>query len=64
MLLSVRDLRSAFFLDEGELWAVDGVSFDVDVAETVGLVGESGCGKSIVAHSILDLIAPPARVVS
>jgi oligopeptide/dipeptide ABC transporter ATP-binding protein len=64
MLLSVRDLRSAFFLDEGELWAVDGISFDVDVGETVGLVGESGCGKTIVALSILDLIAYPGRVVS
>ena len=46
MLLSVRALRSAFFLDEGELWAVDGISFDVDIGETVGLVGESGCGKT------------------
>jgi ABC-type dipeptide/oligopeptide/nickel transport system ATPase component len=64
MLLSVRDLRSAFFLDEGELWAVDGISFDVDVGETVGLVGESGCGKTIVALSILDLIPYPGRVVS
>lgn len=63
MLLSVRDLRSSFFLDEGELRVVDGISFDVDVGETVGLVGESGCGKTIVAHSILDLIAPPGRVV-
>ncbi len=64
MLLSVRDLRSAFFLDEGELWAVDGISFDVDTGETVGLVGESGCGKTIVAHSIIDLIPHPGRVVS
>jgi oligopeptide/dipeptide ABC transporter ATP-binding protein len=64
MLLSVRDLRSAFFLDEGELWAVDGISFDVDAGETVGLVGESGCGKTIVALSILDLIPYPGRVVS
>ena len=64
MLLSVRDLRSGFFLDEGELWAVDGISFDVDAGETVGLVGESGCGKTIVALSLLDLIAPPGRVVS
>ena len=64
MLLSVRDLRSAFFLDEGELWAVDGISFDVEIGETVGLVGESGCGKTIVAHSILDLIPHPGRVVS
>ncbi len=64
MLLSVRDLRSAFFLDEGELWAVDGISFDVEAGETVGLVGESGCGKTIVALSILDLIPHPGRVVS
>jgi len=64
MLLSVRDLKSSFFLDEGELKAVDGISFDVDVGETVGLVGESGCGKTIVALSILDLIPHPGRVVS
>ena len=64
MLLSVRDLRSAFFLDEGELWAVDGVSFDVDAGETVGLVGESGCGKTIVALSLLRLVPHPGRVVS
>ena len=64
MLLSVRDLRSAFFLDEGELWAVDSVSFDVDAGETVGLVGESGCGKTIVALSLLRLIPHPGRVVS
>jgi oligopeptide/dipeptide ABC transporter ATP-binding protein len=64
MLLSVRDLKSSFFLDEGELKAVDGISFDVDTGETVGLVGESGCGKTIVALSILDLIPHPGRVVS
>jgi oligopeptide/dipeptide ABC transporter ATP-binding protein len=64
MLLGVRNLRSAFFLDEGELWAVDGISFDVEAGETVGLVGESGCGKTIVALSILNLIPHPGRVVS
>lgn len=64
MLLSVRDLKSSFFLDEGQLKAVNGISFDVDVGETVGLVGESGCGKTIVALSILDLIPYPGRVVS
>lgn len=63
MLLSVRDLTSSFFLDDGELRAVDGISFDVDAGETVGLVGESGCGKTIVALSILDLISHPGRVV-
>ncbi len=63
MLLSVRDLRSSFFLDEGELRAVDGISFDLDEGETLGLVGESGCGKTIVALSILDLMPPPGRIV-
>jgi oligopeptide/dipeptide ABC transporter ATP-binding protein len=64
MLLSVRDLKSSFFLDEGELKAVDGISFDIEAGETVGLVGESGCGKTIVALSLLDLIPYPGRVVS
>jgi oligopeptide/dipeptide ABC transporter ATP-binding protein len=64
MLLEVRDLHSYFFLDEGELKAVNGVSFKVDVGETVALVGESGCGKTIVALSLLDLIQPPGRIVS
>jgi len=49
MLLEVRDLAAYFFLDEGVLKAVDGLSFDVDAGETVALVGESGCGKTIVA---------------
>ena len=63
MLLNVQDLASYFFLDEGELKAVDGVSFHVDVKETVALVGESGCGKTIVALSLINLIPPPGRVV-
>jgi oligopeptide/dipeptide ABC transporter ATP-binding protein len=64
MLLSVRDLRSYFFLDEGVLRAVDGVSFDIDAGETVALVGESGCGKTIVALSLLRLLTHPGRIVS
>jgi oligopeptide/dipeptide ABC transporter ATP-binding protein len=63
MLLSVRDLCASFFLDEGELRVVDGVSFDIERGQTLGLVGESGCGKTIVALALLDLIAPPGRVV-
>jgi oligopeptide/dipeptide ABC transporter ATP-binding protein len=62
MLLEVRNLSSSFFLDEGELKAVDDVSFDVGVSERVALVGESGCGKTIVALSLIQLIAPPGRV--
>ncbi len=63
MLLQVENLASAFFLDEGVLKAVDGISFDVNEKETVALVGESGCGKTIVALSLLNLIPSPGRVV-
>jgi peptide/nickel transport system ATP-binding protein/oligopeptide transport system ATP-binding protein len=64
MLLSVEDLHSRFDLHEGVLRVVDGVSFAVGERETVGIVGESGCGKTIVALSILGLVPPPGRVVS
>lgn len=64
MLLRVEDLAATFFLDEGELRAVDGVTFEIDEGETVALVGESGCGKTIVALSILDLVPSPGRVVA
>lgn len=63
MLLTVRNLASYFFLDEGLLKAVDGVSFDIRENETVALVGESGCGKTIVALSLINLIPPPGRIV-
>ena len=58
-LLQVRDLRTQFFTEEGIVHAVDGVSYDVEEGETLGLVGESGCGKSVSALSILRLIPPP-----
>jgi oligopeptide/dipeptide ABC transporter ATP-binding protein len=64
MLLQVKNLCSSFFLDEGELKAVDDVSFDVRGSETVALVGESGCGKTIVALSLIQLLAPPGRIKS
>ena len=63
MLLSVESLTTYFFLDEGILKAVDDLSFTVEEQETVALVGESGCGKTIVAHSIMNLVAPPGRIV-
>ena len=63
MLLSVKNLTAYFFLDEGVLKAVDGVSFDVDEAKTVALVGESGCGKTIVALSLIKLVPSPGRIV-
>jgi oligopeptide/dipeptide ABC transporter ATP-binding protein len=64
-LLSVRDLVTAFHTDEGTLRAVDGVSFDVPKGGTLGVVGESGCGKSVTALSILRLVqSPPGEIVS
>ena len=63
-LLEVRDLRTHFFTREGVVRAVDGVSLSVDRGRTLGLVGESGCGKSVTALSIIRLIPqPPARIV-
>lgn len=63
-LLEIRDLRIAFRTDEGEALAVDGVSLAIEPGEAVGLVGESGCGKSVTALSILGLTPRPAgRVV-
>jgi peptide/nickel transport system ATP-binding protein len=61
-LLSIRDLRTWFYTEGGIAKAVDGVSFDVGTGETVGIVGESGCGKSVTALSILRLIQPPGRL--
>ncbi|MFL5566076.1 MAG: ATP-binding cassette domain-containing protein, partial [Gemmatimonadaceae bacterium] len=61
-LLSIRDLRTWFYTEAGIARAVDGVSFDVGEGETVGIVGESGCGKSVTALSILRLIQPPGRI--
>src|SRR3954467_12720768 len=61
-LLSIHDLRTWFYTEGGIAKAVDGVSFDVGEGETVGIVGESGCGKSVPALSILRLIQPPGRV--
>ena len=64
-LLEVDDLRTHFFTREGEVRAVDGVSFSVEKGKTLGIVGESGCGKSVTALSIMGLIPkPPAKIVS
>jgi len=62
-LLSIRGLRTHFFLDEGTVRAVDGVDLDVRRGRTLGIVGESGCGKSVTAFSILRLVARPGRIV-
>jgi oligopeptide/dipeptide ABC transporter ATP-binding protein len=63
MLLTVENLSTYFFLDEGQLRAVDDVSFTVDKQETVALVGESGCGKTIVALSLINLVSLPGRII-
>src|SRR5215813_9953662 len=62
-LLSVRDLRVVFELDEGTVRAVDGVSFNVHPGQVVGIVGESGCGKSVTMKAILQIVEPPGRIV-
>ena len=63
-ILRVRDLRTYFFPDEGTVKAVDGASFDVHPGRTLGIVGESGCGKSVTARSILRIVERPGRIVS
>ena len=63
-LLSVRNLRTYFHTGAGVARSVDGVSFEVGHGETLGIVGESGCGKSVTALSILRLIQPPGRIES
>ena len=62
-LLSVRDLRTHFPLDEGTVIAVDGASFDLYPGQTLGIVGESGCGKSVTARSILGILDRPGEIV-
>ena len=64
-LLEVKDLRTHFFTFEGVVKAVDGVSYEVEEGETLGLVGESGCGKSVSALSLMRLIPdPPGKIMS
>ncbi len=63
-LLEIENLRTYFFTEEGVVRAVDGVTWHLDEGETLGLVGESGCGKSVTAMSILRLVQnPPGRIV-
>src|SRR5262249_47788416 len=63
-LLEIRGLKTYFSSDEGTVQAVDGVDLAVERGETLGLVGESGCGKAVTAMSVLKLIpTPPGRIV-
>ncbi|MFB3138261.1 MAG: ATP-binding cassette domain-containing protein, partial [Phycisphaerales bacterium] len=62
-LLQVSNLQTSFFTDQGEIKAVDDVSFALYGGQTLALVGESGCGKSVTALSIMRLLSSPGRVV-
>jgi oligopeptide/dipeptide ABC transporter ATP-binding protein len=63
-LLQVKNLKTSFFTPEGEVRAIDGVSFEIGEGKTLGLVGESGCGKSVTSLSIMRLIpSPPGKIV-
>jgi oligopeptide/dipeptide ABC transporter ATP-binding protein len=62
-VLQVKDLKTQFFTDDGVVQAVDGITFDLHPGETLGIVGESGCGKSVTALSILRLVQEPGRIV-
>ena len=63
-LVSVRNLRTHFYTQDGVVQAVNGVSFDVGEGETLGVVGESGCGKSVTVSSMMRLITqPPGKLV-
>ena len=63
MLLEVKDLRTSFFIDNGELKAVDDISFSIEEKQSLAIVGESGCGKTVVALSILNLISLPGQII-
>ena len=63
-LLQVEDLHTQFFTSRGTVRAVDGITFHVDAGETIGVVGESGCGKTMTALSILRLLPDPGRITS
>ena len=64
VLLEVKDLHVHFFLNEGTVRAVNGVDFKIERGKTLGIVGESGCGKSVTARAILNMVRPPGRIVS
>src|SRR5438552_17563013 len=63
-LLEIRDLVTEFRTEHGTVRAVDGVSFEIPRRGTLGVVGESGCGKSVTALSVMRLIAPPGKIAA
>ena len=62
-LLEVKDLKTYFYTEDGVVKAVDGVDFEVYPGEVLGLVGESGCGKSVTSLSIMRLVGSPGKIV-
>ncbi len=63
-LLAIEDLHTHFILDEGVAKAVNGLSLEIPKGKTIGLVGESGCGKTVTAYSIMRLVQPPGEIVA
>jgi len=62
-LIQIKNLKTYFYTEEGVVKAVDGVSFDIYEDEVIGLVGETGCGKSVTALSILNLVRAPGAII-
>ena len=62
-ILEVDDLHTSFFTDNGEVWAVNGLSFKLEPGKTLGIVGESGSGKSVTAYSIMQILAETGQIV-
>lgn len=62
-ILEIKNLQTFFFTDDGVAKAVNGIDFEIERGETLGIVGESGCGKSVTSMSILRLVSPPGRIV-
>ena len=63
LLVEIKDLKTYFFVDQGIVRAIDGVSFNIPRGKTLGVVGESGCGKSVTGFSIMRLVQKPGRIV-
>ena len=63
-LIQVRDIKVYFYLDEGTVRAVEGVTFDIGRGKTLGVVGESGCGKSVTSQAIMRIVPSPGEIVS
>lgn len=62
-ILEIKNLQTFFYTDDGVAKAVNGIDFEIERGETLGIVGESGCGKSVTSMSILRLVSPPGRIV-